>query len=131
MGACFPEVAWPWAPLLAGAAAFGAGAAWGAIPGWLRARRGAHEVINTIMLNFVATGLASWVTLYLLKNPDSQNPETRDIGAGYFIGHLEAFGDAPDAEGRRARLHGVGAAHCRCSRSAPLSASPVSMLLLA
>ncbi len=59
---------------------------WGAIPGWLRARRGSHEVINTIMLNFIAAGLASYVALYLLKNPESQNPETRPIGAGYLIG---------------------------------------------
>src|SRR5258705_2081016 len=29
-----------------------AGAAWGVIPGLLKARFGAHEVINTIMLNF-------------------------------------------------------------------------------
>ncbi|MGK5082415.1 ABC transporter permease [Bdellovibrionota bacterium FG-1] len=95
VGACFPSVAWPWAPLLAGAAAFGAGAAWGAIPGWLRARRGSHEVINTIMLNFVAAGLASWVTLYLLKDPESQNPETRAVGVGYVMTHLQFFGDAP------------------------------------
>src|SRR5436189_3845763 len=47
---------WP-APLaltLTIAAAAAAGAAWGAIPGVLKARFGAHEVINTIMLNFVA-----------------------------------------------------------------------------
>lgn len=31
-----------------------AGGLWGAIPGWLRARRGVHEVINTIMLNYIA-----------------------------------------------------------------------------
>src|SRR5918998_576822 len=30
------------------------GAAWGAIPGVLKAKFGSHEVINTIMLNFVA-----------------------------------------------------------------------------
>ena len=94
VGALFPGVAWPLAPLLAGLAAFTAGAAWGAIPGWLRARRGSHEVINTIMLNFVAAGLASYVTLYLLKNPESQNPETRTIGAGYVISSISAFGDA-------------------------------------
>jgi ABC-type uncharacterized transport system permease subunit len=95
IGACFPNVPWPLAPWLAGMAAFAAGGAWGAIPGWLRAKRGAHEVITTIMLNFVATGLASWVTLYLLKNPESQNPETRNMGAGYAIQHLSWFGDAP------------------------------------
>jgi general nucleoside transport system permease protein len=31
-----------------------AGAAWGFIPGFLKARTGAHEVITTIMLNYVA-----------------------------------------------------------------------------
>jgi len=71
------------------------GTLWGAIPGWLRARRGSHEVINTIMLNFVAAGLSSYVALYLLKNPDSQNPETRPIGAGYLIHKFEVFGGAP------------------------------------
>jgi general nucleoside transport system permease protein len=35
-------------------AGFAGGALWGAIPGALKARTGAHEVITTIMLNFVA-----------------------------------------------------------------------------
>ncbi len=37
-----------------------AGAAWGAVPGALKARFGSHEVINTIMLNFIAFALVSW-----------------------------------------------------------------------
>jgi general nucleoside transport system permease protein len=45
---------------LAIAAAAGAGAALGAIPGALRAYTGSHEVINTIMLNFVASALVLW-----------------------------------------------------------------------
>ena len=40
------------------------GALWGAIPGLLKARTGAHEVITTIMLNYVAGSLL----LYLLTN---------------------------------------------------------------
>jgi general nucleoside transport system permease protein len=32
-----------------------AGGLWGAVPGWLKGRKGAHEVITTIMLNYVAT----------------------------------------------------------------------------
>jgi len=48
--------------LLAGIAA---GAIWGAIPGFLKARTGAHEVINTIMMNYVAFRL----TDYLLQGP--------------------------------------------------------------
>lgn len=94
-GILFPNVPWPLAPLFALLAAFLAGGAWGAIPGWLRASRGSHEVINTIMLNFVAAGLTSWMTLYLFKNPDSQSPETRAIGPGYMLSHLSIFGDAP------------------------------------
>jgi ABC-type uncharacterized transport system permease subunit len=95
VGIVFPNIAWPLAPILAVLAAFSAGAFWGAIPGYLRAKRGSHEVINTIMLNFIAAGLASWVTLYLLRNTQSQNPETKAVGAGYLISHLDFFGDAP------------------------------------
>lgn len=95
VGALWPNLPSPIAPILAGAAAFLAGTAWGALPGWLRARRGSHEVITTIMLNFIAAGLASYVTLYLLKNPDSQNPETRPVGAGYLIHQFGMFAPAP------------------------------------
>ena len=48
--------------LLAGMAA---GFAWGAIPGFLKARTGAHEVITTIMLNYIA----SQSTGYILNGP--------------------------------------------------------------
>jgi simple sugar transport system permease protein len=41
------------------------GAAWGAIPGYLRAKTGAHEVITTIMFNYIAIRL----TDYLIKEP--------------------------------------------------------------
>jgi ABC-type uncharacterized transport system permease subunit len=37
------------------------GAAWAAIPALLKAYRGVHEVISTIMLNFVATGLIAYL----------------------------------------------------------------------
>jgi len=51
------------APLMLPAALLAAalaGGAWGAVPGVLKARFGSHEVINTIMLNFVAFSLVSW-----------------------------------------------------------------------
>ncbi len=44
--------------MLGGAAA---GAVWGAIPGFLKARFGAHEVVNTIMMNYVAFRLSDWL----------------------------------------------------------------------
>ncbi|QYJ16382.1 putative riboflavin import permease protein RfuC [Rubrobacter xylanophilus DSM 9941] len=44
-------------------ACFLTGFLWGAIPGLLKARFGAHEVITTIMLNFVAINLATYLAL--------------------------------------------------------------------
>jgi len=48
-------------------AAMAAGAMWGAIPGALKARFGSHEVINTIMMNFIAVGLVSYLTQRFYK----------------------------------------------------------------
>jgi simple sugar transport system permease protein len=53
---------------------------WGALPGLLKAYTGAHEVITTIMLNFVAARLIDWLIKsdnpILLGNPDSSVPKT-------------------------------------------------------
>src|SRR4029078_10935421 len=51
----------PVAVLAALLAAALAGGAWGAIPGILKSRFGAHEVINTIMMNFIAFALVAWL----------------------------------------------------------------------
>ncbi len=55
-----------------------AGALWAGIAGLLKARTGAHEVITTIMLNYVAFYLISWMlrTPGLLQAPGSSNPKT-------------------------------------------------------
>lgn len=42
-------------------AGMAAAATWGAIAGWLKARLGAHEVINTIMLNWIALRFTQWI----------------------------------------------------------------------
>ena len=58
----FSIVGMPWyihLPLAVGAGFVG-GALWGFIPGILKARTGAHEVIVTIMLNYVAYNLIGW-----------------------------------------------------------------------
>ncbi len=48
-------------PLALGGAAL-AGASWALIPAWLKVRRGVHEVISTIMLNWIAIHLVeSWL----------------------------------------------------------------------
>ncbi|MGB7923780.1 MAG: ABC transporter permease [Pyrinomonadaceae bacterium] len=46
------------------AVAFLSGAVWGAVPGALKARFGSHEVINTIMMNFIAYALVAYFTQY-------------------------------------------------------------------
>ena len=64
--------------ILAVAAGIIGGAVWGGIVGLLKARTGAHEVIVTIMLNFVALYLISFMlkTPGLLQAPGSNNPKT-------------------------------------------------------
>jgi simple sugar transport system permease protein len=72
-------------------AAIFVGALWGAIPGVLKARFGSHEVINTIMLNFVAIALVSYFTQYHYKEPGDPILQTRPIGEGAHIAHLGKF----------------------------------------
>ncbi|TMF06111.1 MAG: ABC transporter permease [Chloroflexi bacterium] len=47
-----------------------AGAIWGGIPGFLKARTGAHEVIVTIMLNYVAIQMTSFLVSGPMKDPN-------------------------------------------------------------
>ena len=42
---------------------FVAGGLWGAIPGYLKAKVGTHEVINTIMMNYISMALANFFIL--------------------------------------------------------------------
>src|SRR5262249_28791111 len=49
---------------LAMLAAVVTGGVWAGIPGLLKAKFGAHEVITTIMMNFIAAGLARHLTQY-------------------------------------------------------------------
>jgi ABC-type uncharacterized transport system permease subunit len=70
----------PWGVHLAVAllAGIAGGALWGGLVGLLKARTGAHEVILTIMLNYVAFYLISWMlrTPGLLQAPGSVNPKS-------------------------------------------------------
>jgi general nucleoside transport system permease protein len=61
------------------------GAMWGAIPGILKARFGSHEVINTIMLNFIAIALVSYFTQYYYKIPGDPILQTAPIGEAAHI----------------------------------------------
>lgn len=62
--------------LLAG---FLGGGLWGFIPGWLKATTGGHEVINTIMMNYIAFRLSEFLLRGPLKNPEGFSPVSAPI----------------------------------------------------
>lgn len=61
-------------PLAVGLGLLG-GAVWGGIPGALKAYTGGHEVINTIMMNYIALNIVS----YLLNGPMKDKSPTNVI----------------------------------------------------
>ncbi len=67
--------------VLALIAGVSAGALWGGVAGFLKARTGAHEVITTIMLNYVAFFFMAWMlsTPGVLQAPGSNNPKTPNM----------------------------------------------------
>lgn len=82
------------------------GAVWGMIPGYLKARFGAHEVVNTIMMNWIAFRLSDWLLSGPMKSsgfrPVTQNvlataelprffPEPLRFNLGFFIALLVAY----------------------------------------
>lgn len=66
-----------------------AGAVWGLLPAWLKVRRGVHEVISTILLNWIATYLVeSWlVTGPLAARAVGAEPGTVSIAGTAEVGH--------------------------------------------
>jgi simple sugar transport system permease protein len=68
-----------------------AGGVWGAIPGVLKAKFGSHEVINTIMLNFIAVALVSYFTQYYYKIPGDPIMQTAEIGPAAHIPRISQY----------------------------------------
>lgn len=62
------------------AAAFGM--AWAAVPAAAQAWRGSHVVITTIMFNFIASALLSYLLVNVLKEPGNMTVESRSFGPG-------------------------------------------------
>ena len=82
--------AWLLVPL-ACFAAMASGAIWGAVPGVLKAKFGSHEVINTIMMNFIALALVSYFTQYHYKAQGDPILQTVPISASAHIARLGRF----------------------------------------
>jgi simple sugar transport system permease protein len=78
---------WPFWAILPLAIFAGAafGAAWAFVPAWLQARRGSHVVITTIMFNFIAAALMTYLLVNVLINPGQQSPETREFAVTTFM----------------------------------------------
>ena len=71
--------------ILASAAA---GALWGAVPGYLQAKRGSHIVITTIMFNFIAASIMVWLLAGMLMSPGQMSPETRSFADGVSLAKI-------------------------------------------
>lgn len=70
------------------------GAIWGGFAGLLKARTGAHEVITTIMLNFIASFLVLWLLKTdLFRIPDRNDPVSQTIDENAQLPRLLSFID--------------------------------------
>jgi len=65
------------------------GALWGAIPGVLKARTGSHEVIVTLLLNFVAFALVNYALVQGLALPETVR--TAEIAEGARLARLDSW----------------------------------------
>ncbi len=93
--------AWLPGPLntvLAVVTAVAVGAAWAGIAGLLRATRGVSEVISTIMLNFISTGLVAYLLRRVAVREEGSNiVATREIPEGSRVPGIP-LSDAPGVE---------------------------------
>jgi simple sugar transport system permease protein len=73
--------------ILGGAAV---GAMWAAIPGYLKAKRGVHEVVTTIMLNWIAVAFTQYLTM-TYKPKDSWIPHTHMIAESARLSRIAEY----------------------------------------
>ena len=66
------------------------GGLWGGIPGYLKARRGVHEVVTTIMLNWIAVAFTQYLTM-AYKPKDSWIPHTYEIAKSAQLSRLAHY----------------------------------------
>jgi simple sugar transport system permease protein len=66
------------------------GGLWGGIPGYLKARRGVHEVVTTIMLNWIAVAFTQYLTM-AYKPKESWIPHTYEIAKSAQLSRLAHY----------------------------------------
>ena len=66
-------------PIACIAVAAGVGFLWGLLPGILKAYRGAHEVVTTMMMSYIAINLTSWLVRGPFKEPNQMVDQTPDL----------------------------------------------------
>jgi simple sugar transport system permease protein len=62
-------------------ASFLAGGCWAAIPGWLKGRFGVSEIITTIMMNYIAVFLISYMVHAPLRDQKGYLPQSEPLGS--------------------------------------------------
>jgi len=72
------------------------GAIWAAIPGYLQAKRGSHIVITTIMFNFIAASVMTYLLVNVLMAPGGQSPETREFAEMTWLPYFHDFLPLPE-----------------------------------
>jgi len=70
------------------AAGASAGALWAGIAAWLKLRFGVLEVIGTLMLNFVAMHMVSWLVRGPLQEPTRVYPQTVELASSVRLPQL-------------------------------------------
>src|SRR5512143_67597 len=91
VGVLFPDLpAIVHLPLVLLAGALG-GAIWAGIPGFLKARTGAHEVITTMMMNYVAFRFTEFIITNYLRNRGSSTIQTPTVSKSAEIWTLYAI----------------------------------------
>jgi ABC-type uncharacterized transport system permease subunit len=86
-------------------AAAACGGAWAFIPGWLQARRGSHVVITTIMFNFLAAALMTYLLVNVLIAPGQQIPESETLPRSAWLPQMHEIMGALGIEIARSPLN--------------------------
>jgi simple sugar transport system permease protein len=100
LGGVLPGPLLMWGVLLFGMLG---GMAYAAIPGALKVKTGAHEVVTTIMMNGIAVSLVAWALNHPLRYTNAPVGQNVDLRTNIFpahakvpdLGHLLGYGPAP------------------------------------